>query len=80
MGARPGPKLQVHFRGTERLEDTIRRVGRRLSLAITAGGALVATALTAASTRVAGWVPWVLGVAGGILVVSLVADLARRQR
>ena len=80
VGARPGPKLQVHFRGTERLEDTIRRVGRRLSLAITAGGALVATALTAASNRVATWVPWVLGVAGGILVVSLVVDLARRQR
>jgi ubiquinone biosynthesis protein len=80
VGARPGPKLQVHFRGTERLEDTIRRVGRRLSLAITAGGALVATALTAASTRVATWVPWVLGVVGGILVVSLVVDLARRQR
>ncbi|HEX9376884.1 MAG TPA: AarF/UbiB family protein [Actinomycetota bacterium] len=79
-GARPGPKLQVHFRGTERLEDTIRRVGRRLSLAISAGSALVATALTAASSRVVGWVPWVLGVTGGLLVSALAIDLVRRRR
>ncbi|HXJ67255.1 MAG TPA: AarF/UbiB family protein [Actinomycetota bacterium] len=79
-GARPGPKLQVHFRGTERLEDTIRRAGRRLALAITAGGALLATALTAASDRVAGWVPITLGVVGGVLLAWLFLDLARRQR
>jgi ubiquinone biosynthesis protein len=78
-GARPGPKLQVHFRGTERLEDTIRRAGRRLALAITAGGALLATALTAASSRVAGWVPVVLGVMGGLLLTGLFADLIRRR-
>jgi ubiquinone biosynthesis protein len=79
-GARPGPKLTVNFRGTERLEETIRRGGRRLSLALTAGSALVATAITAASTHVAGWVPATLGSAGGILTVALVADLVRRRR
>ncbi|MFL5800007.1 MAG: AarF/UbiB family protein [Actinomycetota bacterium] len=78
-GARPGPKLQVHFRGTERLEDTIRRAGRRLALAITAGGALLATALTAASNRVVGWVPVTLGTIGGLLLAGLFFDLARRR-
>jgi ubiquinone biosynthesis protein len=79
-GARPGPKLTVNFRGTERLEDTVRRAGRRLSLALTAGGALVATAITASSTNVADWVPIVLGVAGGLLTVGLIADLLGRRR
>jgi len=78
-GARPGPKLQVHFRGTERLEDTIRRAGRRLALAITAGGALLATALTAASNRVVEWVPVTLGTIGGLLLAGLFFDLARRR-
>jgi predicted unusual protein kinase regulating ubiquinone biosynthesis (AarF/ABC1/UbiB family) len=79
-GSRPGPKLTVNFRGTEGLEDNIRRAGRRLSLALTAGGALVASAITASSTHVAGWVPVTLGTAGGALVVGLVADLLRRRR
>jgi len=79
-GARPGPKLQVHFRGTERLEDTIRRAGRRLALAIVAGGALLATSLTAASERVASWVPITLGIIGGVLLGWLFLDLARRRR
>jgi predicted unusual protein kinase regulating ubiquinone biosynthesis (AarF/ABC1/UbiB family) len=79
-GSRPGPKLTVNFRGTERLEDNIRRAGRRLSLALTAGGALVASAITASSTHVGGWVPVTLGAAGGALTVGLVADLVRRRR
>ena len=78
--ARPGPKLTVNFRGTERLEDNIRRAGRRLSLALTAGGALVASAITASSTHVAAWIPAVLGAAGGALALGLVADLVRRGR
>jgi len=79
-GSRPGPKLTVNFRGTEKLEEGIRRAGRRLSLALTAGGALVATAITASSTHVAGWIPMLLGIGGGILTVGLVADLVRRRR
>jgi ubiquinone biosynthesis protein len=79
-GARPGPKLQVLFRGTERLEDNIRRAGRRLALSLTAGSALVATAITAASANVAGWVPVTLGTAGGLLTAGLVVDLVVRRR
>jgi ubiquinone biosynthesis protein len=79
-GSRPGPKLTVNFRGTEKLEEGIRRAGRRLSLALAAGGALVATAITASSTHVSAWVPLVLGIAGGFLTIGLVADLVRRRR
>jgi len=79
-GARPGPKLTVNFRGTERLEDTVRRAGRRLALAITAGSALVATGITAGSANVAGWVPSTLGGVGGAFAVGLVVDLVRRRR
>jgi ubiquinone biosynthesis protein len=79
-GARAGPKLQVYFRGTERLEDTIRRAGRRLALALTAGAALIGTAVTAASGRVAAWISVSMGVVGGLLVAALVVDLVRRRR
>jgi ubiquinone biosynthesis protein len=78
-GARPGPKLQVHFRGIEPLEQAVRRASRRLSLALTAGGALVATAVTASSTHVAPWIPMTLGSAGGVLTIGLVVDLVRRR-
>jgi ubiquinone biosynthesis protein len=78
-GARPGPKLQIQFRGIEGLEANMRRAGRRLSLALTAGGALVATAITASSTHVASWVPELLGAGGGLLTLALVADLLRRR-
>jgi len=79
-GSRPGPKLTVNFRGTEGLEDNIRRAGRRLSLALTAGGALVATAISASSSNVPGWVAGAFGAGGGLLTAGLVADLLRRKR
>jgi predicted unusual protein kinase regulating ubiquinone biosynthesis (AarF/ABC1/UbiB family)/nucleotide-binding universal stress UspA family protein len=79
VGARPGPKLQVHFRGTERLEETVRRASRHLALALTASGALVGAAITA-NSRVARWVPAVLGGTGGALTTGLVADLVRGRR
>ena len=78
-GSRPGPKLTVNFRGTERLEDTIRRGSRRLALALSAGGTLVATAITASSIHVAPWVPITLGSAGGVLTLGLIGDLVRRR-
>jgi ubiquinone biosynthesis protein len=80
VGARPGPKMQIQFRGIEGLETNVRRAGRRLSLALTAGGALVATAITASSAHVAAWVPELFGAVGGILTVGLVADILRRER
>jgi ubiquinone biosynthesis protein len=80
VGARPGPKLQVMFRGIEPLEVAVRRASRRLSLALTAGGALVGTAITASSSNVDGWVPVSLGILGGALTGGLVLDLVRRGR
>ncbi|HYF11015.1 MAG TPA: universal stress protein, partial [Actinomycetota bacterium] len=77
-GARPGPKLQVNFTA-ERLEDTVRRVGRRLSVGIIAGAALLGSAITASSERVAVWVPVSLGVVGAGFTVFLLADLVRRR-
>jgi ubiquinone biosynthesis protein len=79
-GARPGPKLQVHFKGTENLESTIRRAGRRVSLALTGGGALVGAAIAGTSTNIAEWVPIVLGAVGAILTGGLLVDLLRRNR
>jgi hypothetical protein len=79
-GARPGPKLQVHFRGTERLEDNIRRAGRRLALAIAAGGAMLGSAITSTAERVASWVPVTFGAVAAVLTVALLADLVRRRR
>src|SRR5439155_25408048 len=79
-GSRPGPKLTVNFKGTERLEDNIRTASRRVSIARTAGGALVASAITVSSDRVNRWVPKALGGVGGVLTAGLMADLLRRRR
>jgi ubiquinone biosynthesis protein len=79
-GSRPGPKLTVNFKGTERLEDNIRTASRRVSIALTAGGALVASAITVSSDRVNRWVPKALGGVGGVLTAGLMADLLRRRR
>ncbi|HJP65813.1 MAG TPA: AarF/UbiB family protein [Actinomycetota bacterium] len=79
-GSRPGPKLTVNFRGTEGLETTIRRAARRLTLGLTAGGGLIATAMTATSTHVAAWVPWTLGGTTAALALGLLGDLLRRRR
>jgi predicted unusual protein kinase regulating ubiquinone biosynthesis (AarF/ABC1/UbiB family) len=78
-GARPGPRLQVNFTA-ERLEDTVRRVGRRLATGIIAGAALLGAAITSASERVAAWVPISLGIVGGGFTLFLLADLVRRKR
>jgi predicted unusual protein kinase regulating ubiquinone biosynthesis (AarF/ABC1/UbiB family)/nucleotide-binding universal stress UspA family protein len=74
VGVRPGQKLEVNFRGAS-LEETIRRAGRRLALGLTAGFAVLASALTAVSWRVGGWVSLTLGLAGAAFMVALVADL-----
>ena len=77
VGARPGPRLQVNF-GAERLEETVHTAGRRLSLGITAGAALLGSAMTA-SGSVAEWVPLSLGTLGGGLTLGLLFDLLRRR-
>jgi predicted unusual protein kinase regulating ubiquinone biosynthesis (AarF/ABC1/UbiB family) len=78
-GARPGPKLQVSFTA-ERLEDTIRRVGRRLAAGLVAGAGLLGAAITAASTSVAPWIPIGLSIVGAGFTLFLLGDLVRRKR
>jgi predicted unusual protein kinase regulating ubiquinone biosynthesis (AarF/ABC1/UbiB family) len=78
-GARPGPKLQVQFTGTDRLEDTIRTAARRVSLAITAGACLVGTGFTADAVAVDNWVPVTLGTVGGVLATGLLLDILLRR-
>jgi predicted unusual protein kinase regulating ubiquinone biosynthesis (AarF/ABC1/UbiB family) len=79
VGARPGPNLQVEFRGFEGVEVTVRRASRRLSFALAAAGAFVAMAITADSTNVAEWVPIAIGAIAGILTFGLMADVFRRR-
>jgi ubiquinone biosynthesis protein len=79
IGARPGQKLEVNFRATT-LETTIRRAGRRLALALTAGAAMLGTALTAVSDKVASWVPVAFGVVAFVLTLGLIVDLVRRRQ
>ncbi|HEV3474030.1 MAG TPA: AarF/UbiB family protein [Actinomycetota bacterium] len=78
-GARPGPKLQVQFRGTENLEANIRRAGRRLSLGFLGAGALVGAAVAGLGTGPE-WLPPVLYATGGVLAGGLIFDLLRRPR
>jgi ubiquinone biosynthesis protein len=79
-GARPGRRLQVDVRGISPLERTIRIAARRVSLAVTAGSALVATGATASAVHVASWVPITLGSVGGAFTALLVLDLLRGGR
>ncbi|MBI4728396.1 MAG: universal stress protein [Acidobacteria bacterium] len=78
-GARPGPKLQVHFRGTERLEESVRRAGRRLSLSFAAAGCLIAAATATIAGHAAPWVPITLGGVGGLFSAGLIVDILRRR-
>jgi hypothetical protein len=80
IGARPGPRLRVDFRGTAPLEARIERLGRRLSLAATSGAAVVASGVTAASDTVGEWVPITFGATAGALGALLLLDLLRRDR
>ncbi|MFN8188578.1 MAG: AarF/UbiB family protein [Gaiellales bacterium] len=77
VGARPGASLQVRFSGTEGVEETIRRAGRRFAVAAVAGTCIVATGITADTAHVGSWVPILLGTVGGLLALVLVFDLLR---
>jgi hypothetical protein len=78
VGARPGPRLSVDVHVAS-LEETVRRAGRRLGLGLIASSAILASALTAISDRVGGWVPVTLGLAGAAFIAALVVDLLRRK-
>jgi ubiquinone biosynthesis protein len=77
VGARPGANLQVQFRGIEGIETNIRRAGRRLSVALATLGAFIATAITADSTVVDGWVAPAFGGLAAVLTITLLYDVIR---
>ncbi len=76
-GARPGHNLEVNFRGTQGVEDTLRRLGRRLTLAVITAAFVIATALSTGFGQPASWLTIVLGAVGAVLVVGLLADAVR---
>jgi ubiquinone biosynthesis protein len=78
IGARPGQKMEINFRAGP-LEATVRRAGRHLALGLTAGAAILASGLTAISTRVPGWVPITFGVVGALLTAGMLLDLLRSR-
>ncbi|HET9199403.1 MAG TPA: AarF/UbiB family protein [Dehalococcoidia bacterium] len=78
-GSRPGPRLQVNFRGTEKLEATIDKTGRRFALALGFSAAIVGAAMTINSQRAARWVPAAMGGIGSVLGAGLLNDLLRRR-
>ncbi len=77
-GARPGWEPRVVFRGTERLEDTIRRAARRMATAFVATASLLVCGLTASFGHVSGWVSILFGVLGGIFALLLFVDFVHR--
>lgn len=79
-GARPGGNLQVNFRGTERLEETVGRSARQLSLALGISASIVGTALSAGSERMPKWVPAALGSLGSAMTGMLVLEMRRKPR
>src|SRR5438132_13485581 len=76
-GARPGPKLQVDFLGSEGIERAIARAGRRLSLAAATAALLVGAAATAAAGTAA-WVSIAFAAVGTAVGIWLALDLGRR--
>jgi hypothetical protein len=74
VGARPGARLQVDFRGTEPLEETIDRASRRLSLALGLCGAFVGAVMTTNSIQAPRWVPVTMGGIGGALAAKLLLE------
>jgi len=79
VGARPGEKLEVNFKGTS-LEDTIWSAGRQLAIGVVGGFALLASAIT--SNARGGNDRWSIafGAAGLASVVVLIVGFARGRR
>ena len=76
-GARPGFEPTVTFRGTERLEFTLRHAGRRVASGIMASAAFVICGITAAFGHAPGFLPILFGAIGGVFTVALVGDTLR---
>ena len=76
VGARPGEKLEVNFRGTS-LEDAIWRAGRQLAIGLVGGFALLASAITSASRGTSDRWSLAFGAAGLLSVAVLVVGFVR---
>ena len=79
-GARAGARMQIQFRGMERLEASIQQAGRRLAMAIVTGAAFFGAATTAGDPNVADWIPIASGTLGGALTLGLIVDFLRKFR
>jgi ubiquinone biosynthesis protein len=77
-GARPGAKLQVDFRSDD-LEASIGRLGRRVSLGLGVGGALIGSALLAQSQRAPRWASSLMSGVGVSLAAGLLAEVRPRR-
>jgi predicted unusual protein kinase regulating ubiquinone biosynthesis (AarF/ABC1/UbiB family) len=78
VGARPGSKLQVDFRGTD-VEEAVAQAGRRLSLAVALLGALIGTGMAGNSGRSPRWLPAMMGGLGSIFAGGLLIDLLKSR-
>lgn len=77
-GAKPGFEPKITLRGTERLESTLRHVGRRLASGLAAASAFIICGVTAAFGHAPAALTWAFGAVGGLFALVLLADLARR--
>ena len=78
-GSRPGPGLQVQVRGIDTIRADLRLVGRWLALALTAAGALVATAIAATSSSTSSAALWFFAAVASVLVVWLTLSVLRNR-
>lgn len=79
LGGSKNGRLQVQFRGFERLEDTISRAGRRLAVALVTTASLIGAAITSTSDRVPSWITPVEAAIGTIFGLILLIDLLKRR-
>ncbi|MGH2829119.1 MAG: ABC1 kinase family protein [Actinomycetota bacterium] len=78
-GSARGGRLQVQFRGTEGLEETIRRAGRRLAISLGATATITASAIAGTSPRIPNWLGITSAGTGAMLLGMLLADVLRRK-
>ena len=74
-----GVRIVDGIDGSDDLDASIARLGRRVSLGLGVGGALIGTALLAQSARAPRWAPSVMSAIGVSLAGGLLAEV-RRQR
>jgi ubiquinone biosynthesis protein len=80
LGGAKGGRLQVQFRGTERLEDSIRRAGRRLAISLVASASLLGAAIASTTDRVPDWATATGASVGGLFALGLLWDVLHRRR